>query len=72
MNARDALIKVVEEYGGFPKVEREMGKTRNYYKHLRYDQRSMNADTLASIADACGYDVLLRRRDDDSEIAITP
>jgi len=70
MNAREAALKMVEEYGGFAKLERELGKPHNYFKHLRYDQMSINADNLASIARACGYTLLLRK-DDGSDIVIS-
>lgn len=53
-------------------VSRRLGKTQAYIGAMFSRESIPKTDTYATIADVCGYDLLLRRRADDSEIVIDP
>lgn len=73
MNAHDALVAMIGESGSsYFSIERTMGVKQNYLKRLRYGGSTPRTDVAARIADACGYDLILRRRDDGSETTIAP
>ena len=65
MNAHDATI---ESGLGIRQLNRAGGNV----ERIIYHDGTPRADTLARIADACGYELRLRRRDDLYEIVIGP
>lgn len=74
MNARDAFLQVVAD-SGLPirEITRQLGRSPGYFTHITKDDGSTpRTDTLARVADVCGYDLLLRRRIDEYEIPIDP
>lgn len=75
MNARDAFLQVVSESDlSVRGITRAIDKAPGSLHHIfRKDGGSTpRADTLAKVADVCGYDLLLRRRTDEYEIQIDP
>ena len=69
MNAHDATVEIISESGlGIRQLNRAGGNV----ERIIYHDGTPRTDTLARIADACGYDLLLRRRDDLYEILIDP
>lgn len=73
MNAHDVVEELVRDTGEtHRRVSVRMGYGSTYLKGFIYERRIPRIDTLAKIADACGYDLLLRRRIDDYEIPIDP
>ena len=73
MNARDAALEIIADSGlSAGTLSRRLEKERSYIKSFIKRPSIPRADTLASIADACGYDLVLRRRIDEYEIPIDP
>ena len=73
MNAHDAALRIVKD-SGMPesRVALAMGYSKRALSNLVYHNGTPRADNLARIADVCGYDLLLRNRQDGSEILIDP
>ena len=67
MNAREAALEVIRDSGMGP---RELYRQTGNLSGFLYHGSTPRSDVLARIADACGYDLILRRRDDDYEIVI--
>lgn len=74
MNAREAFIEVVAESGmSIRAITRKLGRSPGYFTQITKENGSTpRTDTLAKVADACDYDLLLRRRLDGYEIPIDP
>lgn len=53
-------------------VSKRLGKTQAYIGAMFSRGSVPKTDTYATIADVCGYDLLLRKRDDSSEILVDP
>ncbi len=53
-------------------IAAELGKCPYYMKHFLYRGGTPSVSNFAKIADVCGYDVLIRRRDDGTETPIDP
>lgn len=71
MDTLDAIKQMLEESGRTANaVSVQIGKHRNFIASTIYKGSTPRADTLSSIADAMGYDLLLRR--DGHEIRIDP
>ena len=71
--AKSVLSSVVAR-SGMSKAElsRSMGKNGNYLSVVLNRGSVPQADTFSMIADASGYDMLVRRRDTGEEILIDP
>jgi len=54
------------------KLGTALGKSPQYMKQTLYGGTIPSSKKLAAIADACGYDLLVRNRDDGTEIIIDP
>lgn len=73
MQSKEALRTIVRESGQtLRSISTTIGRSQNYMAATVQNDSAPKADTIAEIADACGYDLLLRKRDDGSEIIIDP
>lgn len=73
MDAREAAIELISEYDGSRRsLTSKMGYAPGYLNSVLKRGSMPSSNTLAKIADACDYDLLLRRRMDDYEILIEP
>lgn len=73
MEALDSLRQAINDSGlSMYAVSKLMGKTPIYIGALFSRGSTPRTDTYATIADACGYDLLLRKRDNGAEILIDP
>ena len=73
MNARDAMLEMLREYdGSIRSLTNAMGRAPGYLNNIINKSGAPMTDTLAEVANHCGYDLLLRRRIDDYEIPIDP
>ena len=55
------------------KLGANMGRSPYYAKTILYGRKSVpSSSILSEIADTCGYDLLVRNRDDRTEILIDP
>lgn len=71
MNAHDAIMELLNEYdGSIRSLTNRLGHAPGYLNHITKGNSTPQADTLAKVADVCGYDLILRRRIDDYEIPI--
>ena len=68
------LILFMAESTGKPKSElsRSISDSRFYLNTILSRKTVPMANTYATIADVCGYDLLVRRRSDGYEIPIDP
>lgn len=73
MRARDVFITVIER-SGKKKVEiaRSIGRNDGFVRNRTNSPTTPTTETFSLIADACGYDLLVRNRSDGSEIIIDP
>ena len=73
MDVRKALRTVISN-GGMPKatLSVSMGKAYTFINTTISRGSIPKTDTFAQIADACGYDLLLRQRSTNDEIIIDP
>lgn len=53
-------------------ISRRMGKGRTYLSAVISSGRTPQMDTLVTILDACGYDLIARNRADGTEHVIEP
>lgn len=73
MNAHEVLRKITRSTGMTDiELSVAMGKNTNYLGVIRNRKTIPRADTFAMIADASGYDLLVRNRTDNEEIVIDP
>ena len=72
MNPIEALRTMMDSEGiSVRKLGTLMGKSPLYAKNVLYGRKSMpNVSIFAEMADACGYDLLVRRRSNGDEIPI--
>ena len=69
MNAHEAAIWIIRT----SKIGiRELYRRAGNVKHTVYGGGSPNSDVLARIANACGYDLVLVKRDGTETIVIDP
>lgn len=69
MNARDAMLDIVDDsHIGIRELQRRVGDLGR----VLYRGSTPTTETLARVANECGYDLLLRRRYDGREIPIDP
>lgn len=73
MQVKSAVDKIIQE-SGLSKLDiaKSMGKNPNFVYALVNKQTDPSYRTLVSIADTCGYDLLLRNRVSNNEIIIDP
>ena len=73
MEPIDVLPTIVRGSGrSMQSMSLQLGRSRNYITQTIQNLSVSKVDTVAEIADVCGYDLLLRKRDDGSEIVIDP
>ena len=73
MEPKDVLPELVKGSGrSMRTISVQMDRTSNYLAAVVQRKSIPKYDTMAEIADVCGYDLLLRRRDDGTEIIIDP
>ena len=73
MRADKVLREIIDKENlSATEVSLRVGKTRKYMSTLFSHHRIPQADTMAGICDAIGYDLLVRSRDDGYEILIDP
>lgn len=72
MNPIEALRTMMDSEGiSVRKLGELIGKAPSYATTILYGRKSMpNVSIFAEMADACGYDLLVRRRSDGDEIPI--
>lgn len=73
MNALKAFNTMVA-HSGHPKAEVSvlMGRNENYVSHMTNRGSIPRTDIMAEIADVCGYDLTLIKRDGTETIIIDP
>ena len=70
MNAHDATMEVIGEYdGSMRSLTTKLGLSPGSLSIIKRGGVP-KVDTLAKVADVCGYDLILRRRIDEYEIPI--
>lgn len=73
MNVRDTIITAIDTSGmSRYAVSKAMGKSPLYIGGLLSRGSVPKTDTMATIMDAAGYDLLVRRRSDGEEFIIDP
>ena len=73
MRAMDAFIEIVDSAGvSKSDIGRKLGRGDRYLRNTMSRGSLPRVDNFSMIADACGYDLLLRKRSDNSEILIDP
>ncbi len=73
MDAREVTLSMIQDSGmNDRQVSIKLGMSPRYLSNIIYRGSRPNSDTLARVADACGYDLLVRRRIDEMEILIDP
>ena len=73
MKAWDAFVKIVDDSGlSKSALGVSLGHSTRYLRNTMSRGSLPRVDNFATIADACGYDLILRRRSDDSEFTIDP
>lgn len=68
------LIDFVAKTSGMPgeRISLELGRSRSFVSVVRSSARTPRVDTVADIADVCGYDLQLVRRDTGATVTVTP
>ena len=73
MRAMDAFVEIVNSSGESKSgLARKLGRGHRYLLNTLSRGSLPRVDNFSMIADACGYDLLLRKRSDNSEILIDP
>ena len=73
MNAHDAVIEMLNDAGmSSRQAAKALGRSPGYLTHITNGTSTPNANTLAAVADVCGYDLVIRRRINDQDIIIDP
>lgn len=71
MDARDVIIEMVKDTGlTHRQVSVQMGHESTYLKSFIYRGQMPRVNTFVKVADACGYDLIARRRIDGYEMPI--
>lgn len=71
MKAKAALNRIINESGiSRIQLSRKLGRTDNYLSSMTHGRQSPGCDVMASVADVCGYDLILRKRSTGIEILI--
>lgn len=68
------LIDFVVKTSGMPgeRISLELKRSRSFVSVVRSSARTPRIDTVADIADVCGYDLQLVRRDTGATVTVTP
>ena len=73
MQPRNVIPTIVSSSGkSMQSISLAIGRTRTYINSTIQNRSISHVDTVAAVADVCGYDLLLRKRDDGTEIIIDP
>lgn len=73
MRADKVLLAIIAKEGlTDSEVSSRIGKSPRYLDSIRYRHAMPKTDTMATVCDAIGYDLLVRSRDDGYEIEIDP
>lgn len=73
MQPLESLAEVVRLSGlSMQTISAKMNRSRSFVSMTIRNGGMPKVDTLASVAGICGYDLLLRKRDDGTEIVIDP
>ena len=73
MEIKTALTEVINESGKSRyAVAKELGKGTTYIYKLTSRPTSPSYETITSIADVCGYDLALIKRDGSNTIILDP
>ena len=73
MKALDAIIAIINKSEmSAREISRSIGRHPNFVTNTLARGSVPKADTLAMIADACRYDLVLVSRDDDDDLTISP
>lgn len=73
MEPKDVLPELVGGSGkSMMSLSLALGRSRNYITQLIQQGSISQVDTVADVADVCGYDLVLRRRSDGEEMLIDP
>jgi len=68
-----ALLRAVNACGlAKTDISRKMGREQSYIATIFAKSAIPRTSTYSEILDACGFDLIVRRRDDGSEIRVTP
>lgn len=68
------VVSAVVCYSGmsYNAVSAKLGKSREYARNIAVRTSAPRLDTIADIADVCGYDLQLVRRDTGAMVTVTP
>jgi hypothetical protein len=73
MDAYDVTLQMIRDSGKTnATLSRELSDNRYYINSIIKNHTTPRADKLAQLADSCGYDLLVRRRNDERETMIDP
>lgn len=73
MRADKVVLSIIEREGlKDGDVSRAMGRTPRYLDAIRYRHVMPKADTMATVCDVVGYDLIVRSREDGFEITVDP
>lgn len=73
MDVFDTIRSMMNSSGlSFRKLGDLINRKGGYISSIIFKRQVPSVSVLAMIANACGYDLLVRRRDDSSEIIIDP
>ena len=69
-----AVLNMVIAQSGANKTElaRKLGRGENYISNYSVKGNIPRTDTFAAIADVSGFDLIVRKRDDGTEMTIDP
>lgn len=70
---KDVLSALVKNSGkSMRTISMAIGRSPNFLASTTQKRSTPHCETVANVADVCGYDLLLRKRSDGSEIIIDP
>lgn len=73
MDAHELILFMMKNSGRREsELSRMLSNDRTYLRSIMKRRSIPKADTYARIADVCGFDLLVRKRDDGSECIIEP
>ena len=71
MDAKNALRRIVTLSGKTQRqISSDMGRSENFVSAVRTQKRTPNADLMAEMAQACGYDLQLAKKGGGEVITI--
>lgn len=72
MSYKQIVRRLVDSSGvSMRQLSDRMGRSPNYVYNLANEQGGLELSTFQSLADACGYDLILRPRGDGDPIPVT-